>query len=61
EGALALVGHGKLTPLLGKEESAVTLQRATAIARKVPVYALSIVRDFARLPAVVEQLLAWHS
>lgn len=61
EGALALVGHGKLTPLLGKQESAVSLQRATAIARKVPVYALSVVRDFGRLPEVVEQLLAWHS
>lgn len=60
EGALALVGHGKLTPLLGKGESAVTLARATAIARVVPVYALSIVRDFGRLDQAVEQLLAWH-
>lgn len=60
EGALALVGHGKLTPLLGKQEAAVTLQRATAIAKKVPVYGLSVVRDFERLPEVVEQLLEWH-
>jgi hypothetical protein len=60
EGALALVGHGKLTPLLGKGQSAVTLERASAIARKVPVYALSVVRDYDRLPEVVGQLLEWH-
>lgn len=60
EGALALVGHGKLTPLLGKQEAAVSLQRATAIARKVPVYTLSVVRDFERLPEVVAQLMEWH-
>lgn len=61
EGALAMVGHGKLTPLLGKQESAVTLQRATAIAQKVPVYTLSIVRDFNRLGEAVQQILAWHT
>jgi hypothetical protein len=60
EAALALVGHGKLTPLLGKREAAVSLQRASAIAKQVPVYTLSIVRDFGRLPEVVEQVLAWH-
>jgi hypothetical protein len=60
EGALALVGHGKLTPLLGKGQSAVTLERATTIARKIPVYALSVVRDYDRLPEVVQQLLEWH-
>ncbi len=58
--ALALVGHGKLTPLLGRTHAAVALHRAIDIARVVPVYTLSIVRDFARLDEVVEQLLAWH-
>lgn len=60
EGALAMVGHGKLTPLLGKQEAAVTLTRATAIAQKVPVYTLSIVRDFNRLDEAARQILAWH-
>lgn len=58
--ALALVGHGKLSPLLGPAQAVPALQRAVAVARGVPVYTLSLVRDFARLDEVVDQLLRWH-
>jgi len=59
--ALALVGHGKLSPLLGRAQAALALRRAVDVARGVPVYTLSVVRDFARLDEVVDQLLRWHA
>ncbi len=59
--ALALVGNGKLTPLLGRREAAIALRRAVDVARAVPVYTLSFLRDFNRLPEVVEQILDWHA
>ncbi len=58
--ALALIGNGKLTPLLGQRQAAIALRRAIDVARVVPVYTLSLVRDFSRLQEVVEQILAWH-
>lgn len=58
--ALALVGHGKLSPLLGRAQATLALRRAVDVALSVPVYTLSVVRDFARLDEVVDQLLRWH-
>lgn len=58
--ALALVAHGKLSPLLGRRQAAVALRRAVDVARSVPVYTLSLVRDYSRLDEVVAQLQAWH-
>ncbi|MBA4157083.1 MAG: hypothetical protein H0X65_06360 [Gemmatimonadetes bacterium] len=60
EATVHLVRQNKGGLLLGKSESPVILQRAAALARGVPVYRLRIVRDFERLPDVVEQLLQWH-
>ncbi len=57
---LALVRQTKGGCLLGKSESAVVLDRAADLARTVPVYRLRVVRDFARLDEVVEQIFAWH-
>ncbi|HEV2125292.1 MAG TPA: hypothetical protein VGW38_21290 [Chloroflexota bacterium] len=57
---LALVRQTKGGCLLGKSESAVLLDRAADLARTVPVYRLRVVRDFARLDEVVEQIFAWH-
>lgn len=58
--ALSLVRHATLGPLLGGSESAVLLERAAAVARSVPVFALRVARDFDRLPRVVERLMEWH-
>ncbi len=56
-----LVRHGSISQLLTPEASGDLLANASNIARSVPVYALHIVRDLARLNEVVEQLLEWHS
>ena len=60
-GALALIRHAKIGPLLGRADATVLLQRATVIADAIPVYDLQIVRDFDRLDEVVAQLFAWHA
>lgn len=57
--ALILVAHAKLGPLLHRAESDRLLQRATEIASHVPVYRLSVMRDFDRLDEVVEQVTSW--
>lgn len=59
--AVALATHTKVpAPLLGAAGGGRQLLRAAALVRTTPVYRLEIVRDFARLPEVVGQLLAWH-
>jgi hypothetical protein len=61
DAAMMIVGHTKLPqPLLGHEGAAIQLRRAVELARLLPVYRLRVVRDFARLPEVVETLLGWH-
>jgi hypothetical protein len=57
---LALVGHLRLGALLGGAERARLMATLGEITRAAPVYALHVPRDFAVLPAVVEQLIAWH-
>ena len=58
-GAMHILGHAKMGGLLGKDASG--MDRAIAIAGRIPVYELEIVRDFARLPEVVETIAAWHA
>ncbi|HEX6316010.1 MAG TPA: hypothetical protein VFZ73_14165 [Gemmatimonadaceae bacterium] len=58
---MSLVMHAKLGPVLAGAESPVVLSRAAEIARVVPVYALHIVRDLARVDEVARQLFAWHA
>jgi hypothetical protein len=60
ESALVLVAHGKLATLLGRAEAGRTLARASAIARTVPVYALSIGRDLARIDDAARAIARWH-
>ena len=60
QSTLSLVMHAKGGGLLGKSESPVILDRATELARTVPVYQLRVVRDFARLEDAVAQILDWH-
>jgi hypothetical protein len=56
-----LVGQVKMGQLLGRSELPVHLDRAARLAGAVPVYSLEVVRDFARLPDVVSQILDWHT
>jgi hypothetical protein len=58
--SLALVHSAKIGALAGRSEAAVLLERATALAEQVPVYTLSVARDFERLDDVVTQLFDWH-
>lgn len=59
--ALSLVGHGKLGPLLSHPaEIPVLLERSSALAAVVPVYALQVERDWARLDDVVGEICRWH-
>ena len=56
-----LVMHAKLGPVLTGAESPVVLTRAADIARTVPVYALSVVRDLDRVAEVAKLLFTWHA
>jgi hypothetical protein len=59
--AVALAHQTKLpVPLIGLRAAGTQLAAAAAIAASVPVYALPVVRDFARLPELVAQILEWH-
>jgi hypothetical protein len=59
--AVSLVRHAKLGDLLGGDDAAALFERATALAATVPVYQLDVVRDFARLGAVVDTIRGWHA
>jgi hypothetical protein len=59
--ALALVRHTTAGGLLGGSEAPRVLERAAAVVRRVPAYALTIDRDFARLDEAVALLLRWHA
>jgi hypothetical protein len=59
--AMALVRHSKLGPLLGGKEAEAQLSLATAISGEVPVYALTVPRDFALLGEVGDRLTKWHA
>jgi hypothetical protein len=58
--AMSIVTQLKVGAVLGGEESARSFDRAVRVAESVPVFSLEVVRDFARMPDVVAQLLAWH-
>ena len=61
QGALSLVRHAKLGPLLAGHAATDVLRQAVSIVGRVPVYRLDVVRDFGRLAGVVDLLLDWHS
>ena len=60
EATLALVRHGKLAPLLGGDEAATVLPRASAVANAVPVFALEVARDLSRVGDAARVLAGWH-
>lgn len=59
--AMALVAEARLAALLGREESAVLLDRAVRLSQLVPVYRLEIARDLGALPSVAEQIMRWYA
>lgn len=60
EATLALVRHGKIAPLLGGEEAASVLPRASAVVSAVPVFALEVARDLERVGEAARVLQGWH-
>lgn len=60
EAALTILRHARLGNLLSGQEAARVLQRATSLARIVPVYDLKIARNWQRLPEAVQLLVEWH-
>lgn len=60
DATLALVRHGKIAPLLGGEEAANVLPRASAVTSAVPVFALEVARDLSRVGDAARVLAAWH-
>jgi hypothetical protein len=58
--ALSLVQFAKLGSLLGGAEAPVVLDRAGALAERVPVYVADVTRDLDALDAVAAQFLEWH-
>jgi hypothetical protein len=60
EAALGLLGQTKVGALLGKSEAAVLLDRVVSLSDIVPIFTLSIVRDFDRLHEAVSSIMGWH-
>ncbi|MFT5435053.1 MAG: hypothetical protein ACI9OJ_005770 [Myxococcota bacterium] len=61
EATLAMVGQAKVGGLLTGSEAPRSLERASRIADKVPVYRLELMRDFDRLDEVVGLIRSWHA
>jgi hypothetical protein len=60
-GAIALAHQTKLADsLIGMRAAGAQLTAAASVAATVPVYSLTVARDLARLPELVEQVFAWH-
>jgi hypothetical protein len=59
--ALALVQFSKLGALMGGQEASIVLDRAVAVAERVPVFTAAVARDLARLGAAAAQFESWHS
>lgn len=63
-GAQAVVSLAHQTKLadslIGLRAAGAHLRLAAEVAASVPLYRMPIARDFARLPAVLEQLRQWH-
>ena len=58
--AVLLAAQAKLGALAGGAIAGTVLSHAAAVAREVPVYALSIARDLARLDEAAHSIITWH-
>lgn len=61
DSAMSLVGQAKIGGLLQGVEAPTALERSLTLSERVPVYRLSIVRDFERLAEVVDTVRSWHA
>lgn len=60
--AVLLTHHAKLVDsLIGPRMTGQKLRWASSLVRRVPVYTLAVVRDFAKLPQVADHLVRWHA
>jgi hypothetical protein len=60
--AIGLAQQTKLADsLIGMSAAGMQLGAAARLATMVPVWTLSTARDLARLPAIVAQIISWHS
>ena len=60
DAALLILAHARLAPLFTKSEAPALFHAASRLARAVPVYRLTIVRDLDRLPNVLDLIRSWH-
>lgn len=58
--ALALVGQAKIGGLLGAAGAPALMAQLAGVAASVPVYRLTVPREFGRLPELVRRMAAWH-
>jgi hypothetical protein len=56
-----LLAQTKIGALLGGPEAATVFDSVVAVAESTTVYHLRVTRDYDRLGAVVEQIMAWHA
>jgi hypothetical protein len=58
---LGLLAQTKIGTLLGGAEAARVFEAVAVVADRTSVYRLRVTRDYDKLGAVVEQLMAWHA
>jgi hypothetical protein len=56
-----LTQHLKLGPVVGREDRIRLVRQLGAIVRAVPVYELSVLRDWARVEEVIDCVIGWHA
>jgi energy-coupling factor transporter ATP-binding protein EcfA2 len=56
-----LMQHLKLGPVVSREDPARLVKQLGAIVRSVPVYELTVSRDWSVVGEVVERVIAWHA
>lgn len=60
-GALSLVRHAKIAPLLAGTDAVALLDRVVALVQRIPVRLLEVSRNFDRLDEVVARVLSRHA
>jgi hypothetical protein len=61
EAAVALLGQAKVGALLGLERRMALLERLAVLSDRVPVFRLSVPRDFNRIGELTTSLMSWHA
>ncbi len=60
-GAVTLMSHSKLGPLMGGAESMRIFDRCASLAATIPIYRLEVARDLGSVDQVGETIARWHS